>query len=93
MARYEIHRPADAPLESRVKELSEHRTKIFREARERAGTGGPLMVDGRVYSVVGPEMERIVRSAFLRHIEPCQKDPTTGQYFIGAFVYVPVIRP
>lgn len=86
---YEIHRPAGAELTTREAELSEHAAEIYRASRDRAGTGGPLMIGGRVSTVDRSEMERILdTSAGLSG--PRGKDLDTGCLYVGAYVYVPV---
>lgn len=86
---YEIHRPAGAELATREAELSEHAAEIYRESRDRARTGGPLIVEGRVSTVDRPEMERIL-STSAGSSGPREKDGETGYLHVGAYVYVPV---
>jgi hypothetical protein len=86
---YEIHRPVHRQMPQAMDELSPYQAKLYVQAKDRAVTGGPLMVDGRVATVMQGDLDRIMRGVFRSHIQPCWKDEATGHVYAGAFIYVP----
>lgn len=92
---YQLHRPKEladpAALEGIRRRLGEADYAKWLEAKERAGTAGPmLMVDGKVAdAMTGEKVNELYTKALIGGANPCYVDETTGQVFMGHYVFVP----
>ena len=94
-ATYELHRPKalESPqaLEHIRQALSEEEFRAFLEAKERAGTAGPMILaDGKVAeAMTGEKVNELYTKALIGGANPCYVDERTGQVFMGGYVFVP----
>jgi hypothetical protein len=92
---YEVHRAfmgeeaRDAGEQMARLLLSPELLAKFLESRDRAGTGGPMVMGGQVSSIPGSQIEQIYAKAQTEGARPCRIEEN-GQVLMGDFVFVPV---
>lgn len=91
---YETHRPADLVNEVTLAAMllittTEDELRAFKASRDSAGTGGPILVGGRIATMPGSALVDLFRLGEEEGAIPCRLDEETGQVFIGEFVFVP----
>jgi hypothetical protein len=92
---YQLHRPKEladpAALVGIRKQLGDADYAKWLEARDRAGTAGPMiMVNGQVAdAMTGAQVNELYTKALIGGANPCYVNETTGQVFMGHYVFVP----
>jgi hypothetical protein len=69
--------------------MSPEEREIYTEAMVRAGTSGPILVNGKIVLISGVRMDEIFRVAKDKGGRPCYEDEETGYVHVGHFVFVP----
>lgn len=93
--RYQLHRPKELADPSALlgirKQLGDEGYAKWLEARDRAGTAGPMiMVSGQVAdAMTGEKVNELFTKALIGGASPCYVDETTGQVYMGHYVFVP----
>lgn len=90
---YEIHRPEAvanaAAVEAMTKRLFDEETfRKFLESRDRAGTAGPVVIDGNVASMPGEKVAQLFEKALTEGTRPCEV-ADNGNVLVGEYVFAP----